>query len=184
LKDELKAIEATSSTKGGVTTVNHADFHAVIFQAKSGADTARALEAMAKDHGVKCIIMSGIAGSLGTSKTVGGTTTFEGPDLGDVVVATSLAPFDLRNKVRETVKNVSVPFKQRTWDTLPTDPQLFRLAHEVAQDNSSDFQAVYEGLTVTGTGIKDNLAERRGSWPNAQEEWQSRKKVTFSVWYA
>jgi nucleoside phosphorylase len=160
LKEELRAIEATSSTKGDATIVDHADFHAVISQAKSGADTARAVEAMARDHGVKCIIMSGIAGSLGTNKTVGGVTKFVGPDLGDVVIATSLAPFDLRNKVRETIENVSVPFKQRTWDTLPTDPQLFRLAHEIAEDRSSDFQKIYEGLTVTGTGIKDNPVEK------------------------
>jgi nucleoside phosphorylase len=44
---------------------------------------------------------------------------------------------------------------------IPTDPELFRLAHEVASQMKGEMRYVYEGTIVSGTGIKDSPKEKQ-----------------------
>jgi nucleoside phosphorylase len=138
-------------------TIKHANFRAVICQGKSLGEVVAATTSLIKEHGAKWVIMSGIAGSLGKSvqhKTAG--VHFIGPDKGDIVVATSMAPFHIRDKVREEIDNANVPFFGSTWMIIPADPQLFRLAHEAAESLSRDLRVFFEGMIVTRGGIMDS----------------------------
>ena len=141
----------------GARQVKHPKFYGVICQGKSNAEANNATTTLIERWGAKWIIMSGVAGSLGTSVRTGpDRAEFQGPTEGAVVVATSLAPFRLRDKTRATSTTAAVPFGGRTWMTIPADPYLFRLAHEASQNSIGDFKSYYEGLIVTGTGILDS----------------------------
>ena len=121
-----------------------------------------ATSALIEKHNAKWIIMSGVAGSLGKStEKKGEGAQFKGPDKGDVVVVTSMAPFRIRDKVRREIENAKVPFDGDTWMVIPTDPELFRLAHEAASEMKNDLRYFYEGTIVSGTGIKDSPAEKK-----------------------
>jgi len=101
--------------------------------------------------------MPGIAGSLGQSiEHEEGGVQFIGPQKGDVVVATSMAPYQIRVKVRTEIQNANVPFHGSSWMIIPTDPRLFRLAHTAAKDLSRDLRIFFEGMIVTGTGVVDS----------------------------
>jgi nucleoside phosphorylase len=137
--------------------VIHPKFRAVIVKGKSLGDVLNATTIAIKEHGAKCVIMPGIAGSLGQSvedPTDG--VKFIGPDKGDVVVATSLAPYRIREKVREEIQNANVPFDGSAWMIIPVDPQLFRLAHKAAESLSKELRVFFEGMIVTGRGIMDS----------------------------
>jgi nucleoside phosphorylase len=71
------------------------------------------------------------------------------------VVAASLAPFRIRDKVRKEIENAGVPLQGHTWTLIPTDPVLFRFAHEAGAHVFHEEGQFHEGLIVTGTGIKD-----------------------------
>jgi nucleoside phosphorylase len=161
VEKEFARVGANYRKEGDATIVDHEEFRVVICKGKSIAEATLAARTIVEVHQANCVIMSGIAGSLGTSKKKGRKgVQFVGPKKGDVVIATSVAPYEIRAKVRETVENTRVPFQGSTWMTIPTDPHLFRLAHEAAEAEESWFGTFYEGLTVTGTGIKDNKKEK------------------------
>src|SRR5439155_7928153 len=75
--------------------------------------------------------------------------------------ATSIAPFRILDKVREQIENANVPLYDSAWMTIPTDPALFGLAHEFCEGSFGEKGHFYEGLIVTGTGIKDAIDAKR-----------------------
>jgi nucleoside phosphorylase len=166
--------KAKISESGDATMfVEHADYRAVICQGKALIDVTEATHTLIKQHKVKWLIMFGIAGSLGSfvksrskknsrnkKKSRNKKIYFKGPDKGQVVAATSLAPFRIYDKVRTEIVNAKVPFHGDNWLSVPTDPTLFALAHEAGQKQFGTklFEKMYhEGLIVTGTGIKDGI---------------------------
>jgi nucleoside phosphorylase len=156
--EELQRIGARVERKDGAATVRHPNFHAVIRQGKSIPEISAATNDLIKIHRVKYIIMSGIAGSLGTSD---GKDGWDGPDVGDVVIAASMAPFGIRDKQREEVVIAKVPFAGSAWWSIPTDPLLFRLAHLVADKSSGDFRVLFEGTIVSRPGIMDSKTRKQ-----------------------
>ena len=162
LEEALKSVGATTETKGGTTIVKHKKFTAAICVGKSLNAATIATSALIERHNAKWIIMSGVAGSLGKSTTKKDAgAQFRGPDKGDVVVATSMAPFRIRDKVRSEIENAKVPFDGDAWMVIPTDPELFRLAHEAANEMKDELRYFYEGTIVSGTGIKDSPTEKK-----------------------
>jgi nucleoside phosphorylase len=162
LEAELKSIGATVDRKSGATIVRHPKFRAAICIGKSLNAATSATSTLIEKHNAKWVIMSGVAGSLGKStKKIGEGAQFKGPDKGDIVVATSMAPFRIRDKVRSQIENAKVPFDGDTWMVIPTDPELFRLAHEAATEMKGELRYFYEGTIVSGTGIKDSLEEKK-----------------------
>ncbi|MCP3394924.1 5'-methylthioadenosine/S-adenosylhomocysteine nucleosidase [Bradyrhizobium sp. CCGB12] len=162
IEDALKSVGATIEKKGGTTIVKHKKFRAAICVGKSLNAATTATSTLIEKHNAKWIIMSGVAGSLGKSTAKKGDgAQFKGPDKGDLVVATSMAPFHIRDKVREEIENAKVPFDGDTWMVIPTDPELFRLAHEAANEMKDELRYFYEGMIVSGTGIKDSAAEKK-----------------------
>jgi nucleoside phosphorylase len=85
---------------------------------------------------------------------------FDGPDVGDLVIASSLAPYRLRDKVRKQIVNARVPRLGATFGLLPTDSVLFTFASQAAYEFMIDPKRVFEGLIVTGTGVKDDEKEK------------------------
>jgi nucleoside phosphorylase len=162
LEEALRSQGAKIERKGGATIVRHQKFRAAICVGKSLNAATTATSALIQKHNAKWIIMSGVAGSLGksTKKTAEGAQ-FKGPDKGDIVVATSMAPFRIRDKVRTEIENARVPFDGDTWMVIPTDPELFRLAHEAANEMKDELRHFYEGTIVSGTGIKDSAEEKK-----------------------
>jgi len=165
---ELLAFGARVAHKADdVTFVEHdaLQFRAVICLGKAIGGATGATLALIKEHRARWVIMSGIAGSLGTSVASEGGVQFRGPDKGDVVIAAASAPFQIRRKLREVIENAKVPFNGSTWLMIPSDPNLFRLAHEVAEDmvkdNKEDLGTFYEGLIVTGTGVMDSMDDKK-----------------------
>ncbi|MGY4198943.1 5'-methylthioadenosine/S-adenosylhomocysteine nucleosidase family protein [Bradyrhizobium sp. USDA 4520] len=162
IEDALKSVGATIERKSGTTIVKHKKFSAAIRIGKSLNAATTATSALIEKHNAKWIIMSGIAGSLGKSTAKNGDgAQFKGPDKGDLVVATSMAPFHIRDKVRKEIENAKVPFDGDAWMVIPTDPELFRLAHEAANEMKDELRYFYEGMIVSGTGIKDSAAEKK-----------------------
>jgi nucleoside phosphorylase len=163
-----KAKAKISESGDAAMFVEHADYRAVICQGKALIGVTEVTHTLIKQHKVKWLIMFGIAGSLGSfvkSRTKKGSRNkkiyFKGPDKGQVVTATSLAPFRIYDKVRTEIVNAKVPFHGDNWLGVPTDPTLFALAHEAAEKRFGKkklFEKMYhEGLIVTGTGIKDGI---------------------------
>ncbi|HYN79862.1 MAG TPA: 5'-methylthioadenosine/S-adenosylhomocysteine nucleosidase [Gemmatimonadaceae bacterium] len=136
--------------------IHHGDYRLVVCMGKSLVDATGATQKLIDKHHAKWVIVCGIAGSLGRSVDLPGEPgEFRGPDKGHVVVATSLAAFRIRDKVREEIQNAGVPLQGHTWTVIPTDPVLFRLAHEAGAHVFNEEGQFHEGLIVTGTGIKD-----------------------------
>lgn len=165
---QFEADGAKQSDKGGVVEINHNDYELVILTGKAIIGATFATGNLIKEHRVTRVMMVGIAGSLG--RTV--KHQFKGPKIGDVVIATATAEYALRTKVRKKKTNAPVPFESSVWTTLPTDLSLFARAHEAALKLGDEFTVydgrsvedktiVYEGLIVTGNGIKDNPKEKR-----------------------
>ena len=127
LEEELENVGASLRKDGAVTIVEHANFYAIICQGKSLTAATEATLTVVEDHAAKWVLMPGIAGSLGKpSQDPAQSGKFIGPDQGDVVIAASLAPYGVRDKVRRTVENAKVPFEESTWaidsDRPPTLP--------------------------------------------------------------
>jgi nucleoside phosphorylase len=139
------------------TTIERDEYRVVVCQGKSLIGAFDAARRLIDDHKVKWVILSGIAGSLGQSvATKTGQDKFVGPDLGDVVVAAALAPFRIRDKVRKKIENAKVPYDGNTWMMIPCDVGLFALAHKAGEEMFGESKGFYEGLIVSGTGIKDS----------------------------
>jgi nucleoside phosphorylase len=157
IEKAFRQAEANVKVTGKHTIIEHAAYRVVVGQGKSLISVFEATRKLVDEHKVKWVIMSGIAGSLGTSvpaKAKG--VQFIGPDLGDVVVAAALAPFRIRDKFRQTIQNAKVPFEGSAWMMIPTDTGLFALAHKAGDELYGDSARFYEGLIVSGTGIKDS----------------------------
>jgi nucleoside phosphorylase len=165
---QFEADGAKQTDKGGMVEINHEDYDLVILTGKAIIEAAVATGNLIKEHRVTRVMMVGIAGSLG--QTVG--RQFKGPKVGDVVIATTTAEYALRTKVRKKKTNAPVPFKNSVWTIVPTDLSLFARAHEAAlrlEDeftmyegrNVKDKATVYEGLIITGNGIKDHAKEKQ-----------------------
>jgi nucleoside phosphorylase len=168
----------------GKIEIQHSDFRAVMRQGKSNLDCCSATRDLLDKDEVRCVIMSGVAGSLGTDRicqtSSSNESNFVGPKLGDVIVAVSLAPWRIRDKVRNEIENAPVPLAGNVWKELPVDPLMFRLAHQAASEVFSEGSGVtvHEGLIVSGTGIKDDPAEKA----MILNEWPSGKAVEEEGW--
>ena len=168
---------ATLKQKGKITVLEHPDYYVVARRGKSLASSLAATKDLIEKDKAKWVIMVGVAGSLGRliRKRVGKGKAkktrkyFHGPRKGDVVVAAAVAPYRIRDKVRDNdtaraaVENAGVPFEGSAWMIAPTDPGLFRLAHEAGDElfGEAEPKRFYEGLIITGTGIKDAAKEKR-----------------------
>jgi len=184
---QFAADGAKQTDKGDVVEIDHEDYDVVVLTGKAIIEAAVATGNLIKDHRVTRVMMVGIAGSLGQPlgrKSKGrrrskgrrkyqSGPSFEGPMIGDVVIATATAEYGLRPKVREETINAPVPFNRSAWTILPTDLTLFARAHEAALkvkdqltpyeylNNDKRQSTIYEGLIVTGNGIKDQAKEKR-----------------------
>jgi nucleoside phosphorylase len=140
-------IEQRNATRA---VVGHPGFHAVICQGASLAEVASACAKAIKDHGAQWVIMPGIAESLGppVHHETGGVH-FTGAGAGELVIATSLAPFRIRSQVEEVLGVADPPFPGSGWMIIPADPELFRLAHAAAEGMAEDLRVFYDGMTVT-----------------------------------
>jgi nucleoside phosphorylase len=164
---EAHGAEIKPNADGNGFTANHRNYRAVVRQGKSLIETADITLSLVGHDRAKWVLLSGIAGSLGTTRDSAATSStgdkvFVGPGVGDLVVATSLAPFRIRDKVRDRIENAPVPMGGETWAQIPVDPTLFGVLHRAAQETFPERTKfrVHEGLIVTGTGIKDNLKEK------------------------
>jgi nucleoside phosphorylase len=145
--------------QNGTTEFSHSNYRVLMCEGKAIAGVLDVTRTLIDQHKVKLVIMIGVAGSLGREVLdKDGKLQFTGPDRGEVVVATALAPFRIYDKVREEIENADVPFRGKTWRTIPTDPTLFGLAHEAAEKLFPKSVGYYEGLIVTGTGVKDAVS--------------------------
>jgi nucleoside phosphorylase len=141
--------------KDGVTTFDHERYQVVLYNHGKGVmGSGDATRTLIDSYKPRWMIMCGIAGSLGTFDVNG--KHISGPDMGDVVVATSVAPYGLYTYAGEQMKNVRVPLRGKWWLTVPINPSLFSLAAQAA-DRVRGECGYYEGLVVTGTGVKDSL---------------------------
>lgn len=148
----------SASAGSGATEFLHRDYRVVMCEGKAIPGVLDAARTLIDQYKVKCLIMIGVAGSLGKEEMDNtGKSRFLGADRGDVVVATALAPFRIYDKVREEIKNAEVPFRGKTWRTIPTDPTLFGFAHVAAEALFPRGAGYHEGLIVTGTGVKDAI---------------------------
>jgi nucleoside phosphorylase len=138
-----------------VTIIERANYQVVMKEGKGLLGSFDAVRTLIDKYKPKWLVMSGIAGSLGMFDDSG--AHIGGPAMGDVVIATSLAPYRIYDIARETIKNAQVPLRGDFWKTIPTHPTLFRLAHEAAEALFKESGRYHEGLIVTGTGIKDDL---------------------------
>jgi nucleoside phosphorylase len=136
----------------------HEDYRVVACGGKAITGVHEATKKLIDTHGVKWLIMFGVAGSLAKFKHEPGKTPRllgKGPDLFEVVIATSLAPYLIYQKIRKKIENAGVPFHGKQWREIPTDPVLFGLAHETAEKLFEN--KFSEGLIVTGTAVVDLL---------------------------
>jgi nucleoside phosphorylase len=163
IRAELTAVREAFENRGAKTWLNrddyslvvdHRDYRVVVRQGKSIIGVSKALAQLLTIDKPRWVIMVGIAGSLGTDGA--------GPQKGDVVLATSLAPYRIRDKVRSIVENAGVPFDDLSFGIIPVDPGLFvrasRAAAQIFPEGSPTH--VWQGQIVTGTGIKDSPAEK------------------------
>lgn len=137
------------------------NYRVVVRRGKSLGDIQNAAEKLIKDHKPQWLLMSGIAGSLGLKVKKRGASYFRGPDKFHIVVAASHAPYYIREKARKETQNVAVPFEDGEWLTIPSDPDLFRLAHKAGSEQYGEAGCFHEGLIVTGRGILDSLPKKR-----------------------
>jgi nucleoside phosphorylase len=140
-------IEQRNATRA---VVRHPGFHAVICQGESLAEAASACAKAITEHGARWVIMPGSAEALGpTVQHETNGVHFAGAGAGDLVIATSLAPFRIRDKVQEVLGVADPPFPGSGWMIIPTDPELCRLAHNAAESLGKDLRVFFEGMIVT-----------------------------------
>lgn len=157
---------ATVERHENVIHVEHEAYRVVIEKGKAIMEAFDATIRLIDRHHAKWLIMVGIAGSLRRDlrtiweKILHRKPHFRGPEKGDIVVASSITHYRIREKVRETVQSVDVPLAGGKWGIIPVDPTLFKIAHLEGR-NIEDYKGnLHEGLIVTGTGIKDSLEEK------------------------
>jgi nucleoside phosphorylase len=130
--------------------VRHPSFHATICQGQSLAEVASATTKVIKEQGAQWVIMPGTAEALGpTVPHEKDGVHFIGAGAGDLLIATSLAPFGIRDQVHEVLGVADPPFPGSGWMIMPTDPDLCRLAHNAAESLGEDFRVFFEGMIVT-----------------------------------
>ena len=160
---EIKAVEECFRSAGAQIipsgdplffNVRHKGCWISVRQGKAHLEAQSALYKLLDTDHVKLVIGSGIAGSLGSRNAEG---VFVGPRVGDVVLATSFAPYRIRDKEREIITNAPVPMDGETWMSIPSSPVLFNLAHRASRKvfQGADAPKVIAGTIVSSTGIKD-----------------------------
>ena len=156
---DLKKSSASTPEQARAFFIRHSNYRVVVGQGKSLMEASNIALDLLKRHQPEWVIMIGVAGSLGTIKN----GKFTGPYVGDIVIATSLAPYGIREKVRSgIVENSDVKYISE-WKIIPTDPYLFMHAHLLAKNNFPEDHSrgrVWEGQIVTGNGIKDDLEKK------------------------
>ena len=138
-----------------IVELKHKDYEVVIVSGKANIAAAVVTGNLIKDQLVTRVLMVGIAGSLGQTDDQGKIS----PDKGDVVIATSTVPFEIRLTVRDTATAMPVPYGDSNWEILPTDVTLFAHAHDASSSIKRKFK-VHEGMIVTVNGVKDHLKEK------------------------
>jgi nucleoside phosphorylase len=174
--DDGAKIEDEDKTK---FVMHNSGYRAIVRLGKSNVATSDTTHKLINEDKAQWLLMVGIAGSLGESNKKNQNSQSSrqaespdlGPDLGGVVLATSLAPYKIRDKVRaiekcpepthsgvqEESKNAPVPFRSVEWTVIPTHPGLFANALKAARElfPRGGKVTVHEGIIVTGTGIMD-----------------------------
>jgi nucleoside phosphorylase len=140
-------IEQRNATRA---VVRHPSFRAVICQGHSLTDAAGATTKAIKEYGARWVITPGVAEILGrpVQHETGGVQ-FAGAGAGDVLIATSLAPFRIRNELREVLDAADPPFPGSGWMIISADPELCRLAHDAAESLAGVLPVFFEGMAVT-----------------------------------
>ena len=160
LKQAFLAAGAKVRSNANSVEVDHEKYSAVIVQGKALTAAQDVTKDLINKHDAKWLVMVGIAGFLGDTDAQG--RTGRNPTLGDVVIATSIAPYEIRDKVRNgEVQNVPVPFRGIEWEIIPVHPGLFAIALQAVQRSTDLTFKAHGGLIVTGTGIKDDLEEKK-----------------------
>ena len=158
-------IEQRNATRA---VVRHPGFHAVICQGQSLAELASAGTKAITEHGAQWVITPGMAEALGppVQHETGGVH-FSGAGAGDLVIATSLAPFRIRDKVQEVLGVADPPFPGSGWMIIPADPELSRLAHAAAESMPQDLPIHFDGMTVTRCRDIDDTNDILAAFPGA-----------------
>ncbi len=133
----------------GRAIVRHSRFHAVLCQGRSMREVASAAAVAIEEHGARWLIKPGRARALGlTVQHATRGTHFVGAGPGDLVIASSVAPFRIQQKVRDAL-SIAEPLAEGGDMIIPADPELYRLAHESAEAMPDVIGAHFEGMTVT-----------------------------------
>jgi len=142
----------------GVTLVEHTAFCAVVAKGKALLDSGDVVRRLINDYHISWLIIAGIAGSLGirSCRFIPYLSRFCGPKKGDVVLATSVAPYEIRTKVRNETRSVAVPFRDCDWEEIPVHPLLYTLAYREAKASEDIAARFHAGLVATRSGILDN----------------------------
>lgn len=140
-------IEQRNATRA---IIRHGCFHAVICLGRSMTEVAGAAAMAIEEHGAKWLIMPGWAEALGSKLPhVARGPRFVGAGPGDLVIATSVAPFRIQLKLRDALSIADPPYLSDGGMIIPADPELCRLAHEAADAMLDDIGVFFEGMTVT-----------------------------------
>lgn len=174
IRGVFKADGAREESGGDATraTFSQPGYWAVVRLGKSHIDSEDATRKLLSDDNAKWLFMVGVAGSLGTKGDPDSHSEVACPQIGDVVLATSLAPHNIREKARAfAVESAPVPFRGGEWTTIPTSPSLFSSASKAAagKSNESSAFAVHEGMIITGhlTDSPESKAAILKKWPGA-----------------
>jgi nucleoside phosphorylase len=147
--------------------IRHSCFHAVVCLGRSMAEVASAAAVAIEEHGAQWLIMPGRAEALGPNLPHAARgPRFVGAGPGDLVIATSVAPFRIQIKLRDALSIAEPPLVDDSGMIIPADPELCRLAHEAADGMLDDIGVFFEGMTVTCDGDGTN-AEISAAFPGA-----------------
>ncbi|BAM87347.1 conserved hypothetical protein [Bradyrhizobium oligotrophicum S58] len=132
--------------------IRHSCFHAVICLGRSMTEVASAAAVAIEEHGARWLIMPGRAHALGPSLAQASQgPRYVGAGPGNLVIATSVAPFRIQIKMRDAL-SIAEPFPNDGGMIIPADPELYRLAHESAATMLDEIGVFFEGMTVTRDG--------------------------------
>ncbi|WP_316160688.1 hypothetical protein [Bradyrhizobium sp. SZCCHNRI20481] len=147
--------------------IRHSCFHAVVCLGRSIAEVASATAVAIEEHGAQWLIMPGRADALGANlPQVARGPRFVSAGPGDLVIATSVAPFRIQIKLRDALSMAEPPSIDDSGMIIPADPELCRLAHEAANGMLDDIDVFFEGMTVTCDGDGTD-AEISAAFPGA-----------------
>jgi nucleoside phosphorylase len=168
--NEFRQTGAKISTENSITNISDDNFEVIVIMGKGNNAAFDGTRDLVETHKVKWLICLGIAGSMGKKKGIPFRRKFVAPKKGDVVVSATVASDRIREKVRKEVENAGVPWGRTDWMLLPAHPKLFLLSHEIIEVPEDASFAFWEGLIVTGNGIRDNPKEKGRMlerWPSA-----------------